>query len=69
MEELNLRDNNIEDLGAQALASALVNNTALDKLSLDKNKIYELGAQSIAAALHNNSTLKNSVLRITISAI
>ncbi|XP_043859345.1 dynein regulatory complex subunit 5 [Dromiciops gliroides] len=56
---LNLANNKIRALGAQALAHALSYNTTLLSLNLRLNCIEDEGGQALAHALQNNSTLTN----------
>ena len=55
---LSLRNNNISDGGAVALAQALHHNITLKELDLSTNNIIDGGAVALAQALHHNSTLK-----------
>jgi Ran GTPase-activating protein (RanGAP) involved in mRNA processing and transport len=57
MKELDLRENQIGDDGAAALAQALTIKQGLLTLDLRENQIGNKGAQSIANALSNQSTL------------
>lgn len=57
IDELNLQDNAIGDVGAAALAAMLVHNTSLTELHLGSNGIANTGAESLATALHSNRAL------------
>ena len=54
---LSLNNNQIGDLGAQALAGALPQNSSLTVLDLGSNQIGDLGVQALAGALPQNSSL------------
>jgi Ran GTPase-activating protein (RanGAP) involved in mRNA processing and transport len=55
---LNLCDNDIKVLGAQAIAHALTKNTTLESLNLRLNRLGDEGASAISRALQRNSTLQ-----------
>ena len=54
---LQLSKAEIGDMGAQALAEALRENSSLTKLELDANSIGDAGAQALAETLRENSSL------------
>ncbi|CAF3246480.1 unnamed protein product [Rotaria sp. Silwood2] len=64
---LNLAGNQIGDIGAEHLATALLNNTTINKLELSSNQIGENGAQYLSNALRNNATL--SLLSLNMNSI
>jgi GTPase SAR1 family protein len=58
LEELKLRDNNIDDETCLVLANAMINNITLKTLDLDKNNIGDEGAIALATALRFNNNLR-----------
>ena len=62
--ELDLSYNDIEDTGAEALASALRVNGVLTKLNLANNAIGRQGAKAIGKALEVNEVLTTLDLRL-----
>lgn len=60
---LNLSGNNINDVGAQALAEMLKINTTLESLELNCNGIEYDGAVALAESLVENTSLKVLALR------
>ncbi|CAF1029117.1 unnamed protein product [Rotaria sordida] len=54
---LNIEGNEIDDVGAQHLANALLKNTTLNTLDVNTNQIDSEGAQYLANALEQNTTL------------
>jgi Ran GTPase-activating protein (RanGAP) involved in mRNA processing and transport len=55
---LNLRSNNIGDVGAAAIANALGSNKSLTHLWLDDNSIRDVGIEALARALQLNDSLE-----------
>jgi Ran GTPase-activating protein (RanGAP) involved in mRNA processing and transport len=56
--KLNLRGNDMGDVGIQIICEALKHNATLEILDLQGNKIGESGTKSIIDYLHGNSSLK-----------
>jgi Ran GTPase-activating protein (RanGAP) involved in mRNA processing and transport len=56
--KLNLRGNDMGDVGIQIICEALKHNSTLEILDLQGNKIGESGTKSIIDYLHGNSSLK-----------
>ncbi|XP_013799260.1 dynein regulatory complex subunit 5 [Apteryx mantelli] len=59
LEILDMCNNQIRHLGAQALAQALANNSTLTSLNLRLNCVEDEGGQAIGRALLTNTTLKS----------
>lgn len=59
---INLIDNNIGDVGAQAIARLLADNSKIRHLNLSYNNINALGASYISDALKNNTSLNVLIL-------
>jgi Ran GTPase-activating protein (RanGAP) involved in mRNA processing and transport len=58
LEELNLWNNQVSDLGVQSLSQALLmNNSVLRSIGLGQNRISDVGAQHLAEMLKTNTTL------------
>jgi Ran GTPase-activating protein (RanGAP) involved in mRNA processing and transport len=58
LEELNLWNNQVSDLGVYSLSQALsVNNFTLRSISLGQNRISDVGAQHLAEMLKTNTTI------------
>ena len=66
IEELLLGDNNIGDIGANALSFALEDNTSITKLVLYKNNIGDIGAQSLASILKKNTDISHIDLSLNV---
>merc|ERR1712218_4459 len=66
VKKLKLSQNNITDLGANALAEAIKQNSSLTKLNLKRNSIENNGAEKIGKALKKNRTLTKISINGTI---
>jgi len=60
--KLNLKENNIGDVGAASFGEALKTNSVLTQLDLGGNKIQDIGAAAIGEALKFNTTLTDLIL-------
>ena len=58
MERLNISNNRITDIGAQAIAEFVARSKVLDTLQMHWNKIRGRGSICLAKALKINNTLK-----------
>ena len=58
LEELDIRDNNLGDLGAELLSEGITNTITLRVLNISSNNIGPSGTTAIANALTNNTSLE-----------